>query len=135
MFSYSRLFQVASISASLCFSVSAFAFTGNQLQKAIQAGQQKDVQIYIAGVLDGFLVGSVDIGLTASLEAMKRGESLNGVALSQRGKYCLQFLNNKFDPDQIFGIFKKFLANSPERRHEQGATLILEATSKAFPCS
>lgn len=134
MFNCSRLFQVAFISASLCFSVSSFAFTGNQLQKAIQVGQQKDVQVYTAGVLDGFLVGSVDIGLTASIEAMKRGETLNGVALSQRGRYCLQFPNNKFDTDQIFDIVKKFLANNPERRHEQGATLILEAVSKAFPC-
>ena len=119
--------------AAFLFNSNSFAFTGNDLQKAIQLKQQNDVKTYISGVIDGYRRGAVDIGITASVEAVSRGERLNGVALSQRGTSCFK-LPEKTSHEQAFDVVSKFLATNPEIRHKEAADVVLAALSVAFPC-
>lgn len=111
----------------------AIAFTGNEIHKAFREGKADAIALYVRGVLDGYRFGALDIGLTASTEAIERGQSLNGVALSQRGVDCFK-IPDKVDTAQLIDIVKKFLIDHPEVRQESGARLILQAISKSFPC-
>ena len=122
---------IAVVALLLCSN--SFAFTGDDLQKAIQLKQQNDVKTYITGVVDGYRRGALDIGITASVEAITRGEKLNGVALSQRGTNCFKF-PEKTSHEQTFDVVRKFLSENPKIRHKEAADLVLDALSGAFPC-
>lgn len=130
--------SLASVYLVLCFVVlaarPAHAYSGNDLQRAITSNQGASVKAYVLGVLDGYLHGSLEIGVTASLEALERNEKLNGVALAQRGPSCFKFPGDKFNPDQVTDIVKKFLADNPQTRHKDASVLVLQAVSAAFPC-
>lgn len=132
MFSPTRFSNAIFVIALLLCS-NSFAFTGDDLEKAIQLKQQNDVKTYISGVVDGYRRGAVDIGITASVEAVTRGEKLNGVELSQRGTNCFKF-PEKTSHDQTYDVVRKFLTKNPKIRHKEAADLVLDALSGAFPC-
>lgn len=111
----------------------SFALTGNDLQKAIQQKQQTDVMAYVSGVIDGYRRGAIDIGITASVEAVTRDERVNGIALSQRGLNCFNFPRSTTQL-QTLDVVRKFLMRNPEIRHKQAGDLVLTALSSAFPC-
>ena len=111
----------------------SFALTGNDLQKAIQQKQQTDVMAYVSGVIDGYRRGAIDIGITASVEAVTHDERVNGIALSQRGLNCFNFPESTTQL-QTLDVVRKFLMRNPEIRHKQAGDLVLTALSSAFPC-
>lgn len=117
----------------LVMNSNSFALTGNDLQKAIQQKQQSDVMAYVNGVIDGYRRGAIDIGITASVEAVTRDEKINGITLSQRGLNCFNFPENTTQL-QTFDVVRKFLTLNPEIRHRQAGDLVLTALSSNFPC-
>ena len=132
MFNSARWSQVI-FSTLFVMNSNSFALTGNDLQKAIQQKQQTDVMAYVSGVIDGYRRGAIDIGITASVEAVTRDERVNGIALSQRGLNCFNFPESTTQL-QTLDVVRKFLMRNPEIRHKQAGDLVLTALSSAFPC-
>lgn len=115
-------------------SAGAFAYSGNDFHAALQAKNSLFVQVYLEGVLDGYLAGSVEVGLLASGEAIKEGRTLNGLQLVERNRHCMRFPSGKYNPSQLVDVLAKYLIEHPESRHESANILILDAVSKVFPC-
>lgn len=132
MFDSARWSQVI-FSTLFVMNSNSFALTGNDLQKAIQQKQQTDVMAYVSGVIDGYRRGAIDIGITASVEAVTHDERVNGIALSQRGLNCFNFPESTTQL-QTLDVVRKFLMRNPEIRHKQAGDLVLTALSSAFPC-
>ena len=115
-------------------SVPSFALTGNDLYAALNDERATSVSQYIQGVLDGYVVGAIDIGILASIDAVKEGRRLNGVALAQRRQYCVEFSGTQVNAQQLSNVVKKFLFENPRLRNEQAFSLILQAVSRDYPC-
>ena len=116
------------------FSALSFARTGNDLYAALNDERAESVSLYIQGVLDGYVFGALDIGILASIDAVKEGRRLNGVELAQRRQYCIKFSGTQVNAQQLSTIVKKFLSENPALRNSQAAPLVLQAISQDFPC-
>jgi len=89
--------------------------TGNQL---LEYCESKDA--FAQGLCDGYITGASDI------------ESMEGSAFPDRRRSCTP---NTVTNGQMTDVVVKYLKDHPEERHMLAAVLVVEAVTKAFPCS
>lgn len=100
----------------LLFNTETFAVTGNDLYKWMQSNDSVSKaysESYILGVTDSL---ALVFGLS---DEAKRPYP----CLPKNGAY-----------QQIFDVTKKYLADNPQKRHENAYILSFKAIREAFPC-
>jgi len=105
--------------------------TGNYwLQKCEAPSGSLDSAVclgFVMGLHRGFVYGSMVTWLTAG--NITKSKNLSYDKLAQF--YCLPAgVTN----GQTQAIFVKYLTQNPERRHEPGESLFVEALARAYPC-
>jgi hypothetical protein len=110
-----RSIILALVFASAVFTPARADYTGNQA-KAFCGVSKGDPQMLICL---GYVTGAVGI-----IDAFQRANLIpQGVCIPARST-----------PEQFIAIYNKYLNGNPERLHRDGASLLIEALGKAFPC-
>lgn len=106
--------------------VNAHAYTGNELQKQLDAPppQSTEAMAYVLGVMAGMTFGMTVA--TASLRQQPSELMIDAVV-----GYCIP---SSVTVGQMTDVVRKYLASHPESRHEFAPLLMRRAFIQSFPC-
>lgn len=106
----------------LLSSANSNALSGNELFLLMQDDNKKDSVRYIQGLVDmqSFMYLSD-----------KQMSNKNNITFNEKFYFCVP---KNVMYGQIYEIFKKYLTNNPETRHEQASNLLFGALIPVWPC-
>lgn len=89
---------------------------------------------FVMGAVSGFY-RTRSAAFDAFIGAFTRGVGCPGVSYEKfRRAVCVFDLPEGVSGAQMADIFRLYLKNHPERRHEDAATLMLDSLAEVFPC-